>query len=323
MAYPWENWVLEQTRARDITAVETVQSLWGGYGELLRVSLEAGPAESVILKRVAPPPIDRESESDQRKRRSYQVERNWYREGASHCDEQCRVAHCWGEASDGEGSLLLLEDLGCSGFLPYRNPGIHRLRSGLGWLAHFHARFLGKIPKGLWERGSYWHLGTRREQWRDTPPGPLKEHAEKLDACLRTAQFQTLLHGDPKPPNFCWRDNHPAAVDFQYVGAGCGIRDVSLYISRCLTERSMRECDKWLDYYFGELRSALECLNRGQFATAVEADWRPRFPAAWADYARFCAGWSPGYRADEFTMLMLERALGPGVLYPAENRPTC
>ena len=175
------DWILKQTGSRAVREVSLVQQLWNGYGELLRVSLEGGPLGSVIVKKVVPPRHLSDSLSDIRKKRSYEVERAWYQEGAQLCDDHCRVARLLGLQIDGENSLMLLEDLCDSGFFPDRQPGPERVRSGLAWFASFHARFLERIPDGLWEQGSYWHLDTRQEEWKRMPPGPLKDHAVDLD----------------------------------------------------------------------------------------------------------------------------------------------
>lgn len=309
MQFPWQSWVLEKTDANDLGEVSLVQGLWGGYGQLLRVSLLGGQRKSAILKYVVCPTEDGQTESDRRKRRSYEVERAWYRNGAPHCRESCRVAHLLAEATYREGSLLLLEDLNEAGYQPTRQPSLEQLRSALEWLARFHVIFLDLEPQGLWEQGSYWHLDTRREEWNRSPSGPLTNQAEKLHNCMQASKFKTVLHGDPKAPNFCWKGSHPAAVDFQYVGRGCGIRDVCLLVSRCMERHTLDEANRWLAVYFTALKGALETRDRADIFAELEADWRGRFPVAWADYARFCVGWSPGYRPDRFTLEMLERAL--------------
>jgi hypothetical protein len=288
MAFDWVSWVLSCVGGDALLESTLLHNLWGGYGELRRLRL-SGPIGSVILKRVVPPELADGSVSDARKRRSYVVERNWYLQGSRRCDQHCRVAHCYAA----EPSLLLLEDLDAAGFRPGRPP---QIRAGLHWLAHFHSRFLGQSETGLWEQGCYWHLETRRDEWDRMPAGPLKDAAATLDARLRGARYQTLVHGDAKPANFCWHpDGNAAAVDFQYVGPGCGIRDVAYFLDCCLGYNG-REEDAlgWLDVYFTCLREAMLADGHTD-AVPLELEWRSLFPVAWADFCRFEQGWgAPG-----------------------------
>ena len=306
---PLTPWILSQTGARAVIDSTLVQELWNGYGELLRIRLDGGRCESVILKRVVPPADVEDSISDRRKRRSYEVERAWYQHGAPLCDDSCRVALCLGVCP--QRSLLLLEDLRHSGFKTSPDPTTEQVESGLAWLASFHSRFLRESPTGLWEQGSYWHFQTRKLEWGEMEPGIHKEHAALFDKALRSTKFRTVVHGDPKPPNFCWNDRQrAAAVDFQYVGSGCGIRDVALFLDRglgrlrCRTEESV-----WLDRYFSLLQKALQKDEKDLDFQALQTDWRARFPVAWSDYARFALGWSKSYRPDDYTVELAKRAL--------------
>lgn len=306
-AFDRVGWVLSHTGARAVTQTRRLQSLWGGYGELLRLHLAGGPVASVILKQVIPPEGVQESVADRRKRRSYEVEQAWYLDGARRCDSECRVASCYAA----ESSLLLLEDLQNAGFHPGRPPLGEQVRAGLHWLANFHARFLGPPPPGLWDQGSYWHLETRREEWLRMPPGSLKDAAAPLDELLRGARYQTLLHGDSKPANFCWNDQGQAsAVDFQYVGPGCGIRDTAYFLDCCLGESGCEsQADDWLDYYFTVLRQAIEQQGHSIDLSELEREWRSLFPVAWSDFCRFEQGWRGPSPLGRFSQRQLARAL--------------
>jgi Phosphotransferase enzyme family len=309
--FDWTSWVLSQTRARALVETTLVQTLWGGYGELLRLSLAGGPVSSVILKKVAPPQGVEETISDRRKRRSYAVEQAWYTDAARCCDEDCRVAKCYGIEKAGDASFLLLEDLNSAGFYPVGEVSAAQTQAGLSWLAHFHARFLGVEPVGLWEQGTYWHLDTRQKEWEIMPSGCLKDQARALDSALQGARFQTLVHGDAKTPNFCWNSQGTAAaVDFQYIGGGCGIRDVALFLNRALGKSGCASEDtRWLDVYFGILRQALGREGHGLIAEDLEREWRSLFPVAWSDYRRFIQGWGGPAQLDPYSVRQLERAL--------------
>lgn len=291
--------MLAQTGATAITDSLLLQNLWGGYGELRRLHLQDRP--SVILKCVQPPVHQRASLSDRRKRRSYEVEQAWYQGPAAH--SRARLAACYGAENLGETRLLLLEDLGHSGFSPGRPP---QIRAGLRWLAQFHAGFLAVRPVGLWEQGSYWHLDTRQEEFQRMPAGVLKEAARGIDQLLKKARYQTLIHGDSKPANFLWKNSEEAAaVDFQYVGVGCGIRDVAYFLDCCLSYNgSQKQAESWLDFYFHELHQQPVDLPDG-----LESEWRQLFPVAWTDYARFMQGWGRSGPLDAYTREQLGQTL--------------
>jgi hypothetical protein len=306
-------WVLRQTGAHAVLESTVLQNLWGGYGQLLRLSLRGGSARSAIVKRVIPPTGPKESASDLRKRRSYEVEQAWYRESAGNCHGQCRVAACLAIEQVQETSLLLLEDLGAAGFHPCRPPTRDHIRAGLRWLAHFHSRFLGTTPRGLWSQGTYWHLDTRQEEWQRMPDGVLKDAARALDARLKAARYQTVLHGDSKPANFCWgQQGGAAAVDFQYVGPGCGIRDVAYFLDSCLGEAGCQRggAQEGLEVYFAALRQALRQDGHDALGDALETEWRTLFPVAWSDFYRFYLGWSGRpLELGPYTQSQLDKAL--------------
>lgn len=307
----WVEWVLAQTGSQALDDCALLQSLWGGYGELLRVSVVGGERSSVILKMVVPPGTGVDTVSDRRKRRSYEVEQWWYHHWAARCDDRCRVARCLGLQQLDGSSLLLLEDLECAGFHPSRPPRTEHVRAGLVWLAHFHARFLGERPEGLWEQGNYWHLDTRPEEWDRMPSGGLKEQSASLDRRLKAARFQTLLHGDSKPANFCWHsDGTAAAVDFQYVGGGCGIRDVAYFLDSCLGETGCEsQGEEWLRLYFSTLRQALRRAEHNVDPDELEQEWRALFPVAWADFCRFEQGWRRPTTLGPYSQRQVELAL--------------
>jgi hypothetical protein len=305
------DWVVAQTGAQSVVETELLQNLWSGYGQLLRLRLHGGEQASVILKRVNPPESHRESVSDTRKRRSYAVEQAWYKDLARSCDRHCRVAGQIASHQHGDGSLLLLEDLRCAGFYPLRPPGQAQVRAGLSWLAHFHARFLGTRPKELWEQGSYWHLDTRQQEWQAMESGCLKDIAESLDWRLKRSHYQSLVHGDAKPANFLWHENgEAAAVDFQYIGPGCGIRDVAYFLDCCLGESGCQsQAEGWLDFYFEVLTKALHQNGHGHQAARLEHEWRLLFPIAWCDYCRFWQGWGRPTPLGPYSQEMLRLAL--------------
>ena len=199
---------------------------------------------------------------------------------------------------------MVLEDLDASGFAG-RRTGVSldlestvELDACLSWLATFHATFMGTRPEGLWDTGTYWHLATRPDEFDALEDGPLKAAAMVIDRRLATSPFLTFVHGDAKLANFCFAADgrRAAAVDFQYVGGGCGMKDVAYLISSCLDEDdSERMAPDLLDRYFALLGEALARAAKALDFAALEEDWRALYPVARTDFYRFLQGWSPGH----------------------------
>ena len=302
--------VLRSTGAETISSTEVVQSLWSGYGQIVRCHLTGGAFPSVVLKHVRWPEERghkygwASDHSHQRKLKSYRVETAWYERYAERCLDGCRVPNCLAVEHRPDGVLLLLEDLNAAGFAGRRRSVSDvEVDACLSWLANFHATFMGEQPDELWTVGTYWHLATRPDELEALEDSPLKAAASELDRRLSGNPFQTFVHGDAKLANFCFSTDgrDAAAVDFQYVGGGCGMKDVAYFISSCFNED---ECERresaLLDRYFELLREALECLGKtidGQLidCQALEANWRELYPVAWTDFFRFLQGWSPGH----------------------------
>ena len=295
--------VREATGASRIADARTVQRLWSGYGRILRCRLEGGRHDSVIVKHVRWPDDARHPRgwssdfAHARKVRSYEVETTWYAEWAKRCTDACRVPHCLLETARGSEVFIVLEDLDAAGF-DGRRGRVSRAEIDrcLRWLAHFHATFLGAVPDGLWPVGTYWHLATRPDELAIMPDGPLKDAAPILDARLSATAFPTLVHGDAKLANFCFADDAVAAVDFQYVGGGCGMKDVAYFLSSCLDEDECEALESsLLDTYFASLREAVGVAGADVDFDALQAQWRALYPVAWTDFLRFLQGWSPGH----------------------------
>lgn len=297
--------ILSATGAEDLLPGDTIQSLWSGYGSIDRYGLIGSELDTVVVKHVRPPDQCRHprgwnsDRSHLRKLRSYQVETAWYEQWAPLCDDHCRIPHCLALEHHEDEVLMVLEDLDSSGY-PARRDHLSEgeMSRCLSWLAHFHARFMGESPRGLWETGTYWHLATRPDELAAMEEGELKQAAAVLDRTLNDTPFQTFVHGDAKLANFCFSadGSQVAAVDFQYVGGGCGMKDVAYFISSCLDEA---ECERQestlLDDYFNALKQALTRYQPQIDVAAVEAAWRPLYSVAWTDFYRFLKGWSPGH----------------------------
>ena len=296
--------LLQSTGASSMRVEEEIQELWSGYGKILRVVLEGAEQPSVVVKWVQLQEAARHPRGwnsnvgHLRKVRSYEVETAWYRDWSGSCGSRCRVPQLLAEDTTEDAVLLVLEDLDAAGFAHrHRSLRWDQVEDCLAWLAYFHATFLGREPTGLWPVGTYWHLATRSEELAALEDASLREAASAIDEKLSQVHFQTFVHGDAKLANFCFgADGAVAAVDFQYVGGGCGMKDVAYFVGSCLDERTSeaREADL-LDAYFGSLRQALSELRDDVDFRDVEAEWRELYPVAWADFHRFLKGWSPGH----------------------------
>uniref|UniRef100_A0A3B3QCD9 Protein kinase-like domain containing n=1 Tax=Paramormyrops kingsleyae TaxID=1676925 RepID=A0A3B3QCD9_9TELE len=296
----YQDLILKATGAEALRVGRKIQTLWSGYGQIVRVHLQGADRPSVVVKHVvfpqdSAPPGGWDTElSHLRKVKSYQVETHWYHHYST--GEDCRIPACFAARSYGDELLIVLEDLDVAGFDQRRSRVTDaEARLCLHWLAHFHARFLGMDPKGLWPTGTYWHLETRPDELEAMADEELKAAAGKIDKVLAKCQFKTIVHGDAKLANFCFSGDGTdvAAVDFQYVGGGCGMKDVAYFLGSCLNER---ECEQQvpplLDYYFMELRAV---LGEGVDVAGLEAEWREMFAFAWTDFHRFLLGWMPGH----------------------------
>ncbi len=310
--------LLSCTATDKILSIASVQELWSGYGEIQRIVLEQyGP---VIVKFIEwPNTFDHprgwaSNISHDRKVKSYNIEVNFYQD-FSPCAQNCRIPQYLGAQATPNGIVLALEDLDNQGF-PIRRTSVnkHEIKACLSWLANFHASFLGAVPIKLWETGTYWHLATRPDELEALSDTTLKNAAPLLDQALKDSP-QTIVHGDAKLANFCFGENGNtvSAVDFQYTGAGCGMKDLAYFVGSCLDESACEQNEKWiLDFYFIELRSALnktQAKNKDEM-DHIENSWRDLYPVAWADFHRFLKGWSPGHwKINSYSERMCRKAI--------------
>ena len=299
----------------DVQFIEQIQSLWSGYGLLFRARV--GEA-SVVVKWISPTSEIHHPRglvgdfAHQRKLRSYEVERRFYAEQSGALQSASPIPEYLGSHSWGDSSVLVLSDLQCAGFAANRGEisrsGIHAC---LQWLAAFHSHFLGRSVPNVWEVGTYWHLDTRPQELAATRELRLKDSASEFDHRLTSAQFQTVVHGDAKVANFCFTSDESAvaAVDFQYVGGGVGIKDVAYLLSSCLSEDELVDHEAvLLEHYFMSLDRYL--ASRSISSAPVIREWRWLYPIAWADFARFLSGWAPSHwKLHGYTERQVDEAL--------------
>lgn len=296
---------------------QLIQTLWSGYGQLVRLEFEQ---KSVIIKHVKLPKNTSHPKgwntnlSHERKQYSYEVEVNWYENFTQIQDENCMMAKGLKTYQNDEEYLIVMEDLRTLGFeCVIENAIKEHLISALSWLANFHAKFLGVKSQKLWEVGTYWHLDTRPDELKALDDKELKRSATQLDDVLKNAKFQTLVHGDAKLANFCFNKQGTscATVDFQYVGKGCGMKDVILFISSSVEPNKCASMQDWLlEVYFDALKKAINYYHPTIDASLVCKEYEKMFSIAWADFQRFIKGWSPKHhKINDYTESLTKKTL--------------
>lgn len=301
--YPWLEYLVEKWQ-KPLTLTQVIQPLWSNCGVLCRIS---DNRKSYVAKYIAVPDSMQHpkgwngSASQQRKLMSYQVEKHFYQFYARQTDKFCQVPQLLEVVELHNTQLLVMEDLQTTGFSQSKTAitEIKELNTVIRWLAYFHMRFLAVGHQHLWAQGCYWHLDTRQEEHQAMVDGELKQKAVAIDKCLANAQYQTLLHGDAKLANFCFSDDNSnvAGIDFQYTGAGVGVKDLMILLSSSLDGQALlAKADMCLDYYFQQLKLAHQHYQRDVEFSLLEAEWRKLWPYTWADYHRFLEGWSPGHQ---------------------------
>ncbi len=305
MSTGFEKYLLDVTNASDCTEVLKIQSLWSGYGKISRYELQNSTFQTVVVKSIKLNELTNHprgwntATSHNRKVRSYEVETHWYTHWNHRCNDSCRVPHFVGSYSEGRNQWIILEDL--NHLFPVRKiqVSVSEVKLCLKWLANFHALFLNHKPEGLWPIGTYWHLETRPDEFNQLQNLDLKAKAHKLDRMLNDCTFQTIVHGDAKLANFCFSGDGTsvAGVDFQYVGGGCGMKDVVYLIGSCF---SSDECELYehelLEFYFSELQKAVAAQSMEIEFAALEMEWRNLYPIAVTDFTRFMLGWMPTHQ---------------------------
>lgn len=310
--------LLESTGAKHLLEQEEIQSLWSGYGTIFRQHLSGGVHNSVVVKHIRLPSQNNHprgwntSISHDRKVNSYKVETEFYTQFCTATNTNFVLPKCLVFAQENDETFVVLEDLNEIGF-PERLTSVNwkNIEMCIQWLAQFHAHYLHTKPKGLWEVGTYWHLATRPDELEVLEDLGLKANAHKIDEILNSCKYQTLVHGDAKLANFCFSEDglKVAAVDFQYVGGGCGMKDLAYFIGSCLYEEDCEDNEEQiLDFYFKELR---KCLGDSIDANELEREWRSMYPIAWTDFHRFLKGWSPGHwKINSYSERIAEEVIG-------------
>jgi len=309
--------IVQELDLGELTHIETIQTLWSGYGELVRLYCTK---QNIIVKHIKLPKLSNHPKgwntnlSHKRKLHSYQVEVKWYENFTKETNDRFRIPQglkCFGSQNEW---LIVMEDLATVG-LKYttEDASKNHLRSSLSWLANFHAYYMGKRSWFLWDIGTYWHLDTRPDELNALEDMELKDIAKKIDTILNSTRYQTIVHGDAKLANFCFNEDGSqcAAVDFQYVGHGCGIKDVIYFMSSSIEPEDCKKMQGWiLDTYFEALKEAMEYYRSPFLFKDVEKEYKEMFYFAWADFLRFLKGWSSEhYKINQYSEDIKKEAL--------------
>lgn len=316
MSTNFKKHLLSLTSSSSCEFIEEIQSLWGGYGNISRYKLVDSSLKTVVVKCISllqPSIHPRGWNSDlshSRKVKSYEIETEWYKSWANKCNNDCTVPLYLGSLSSENERWIVMEDIDFNYPSRKNELKLSEVRVCLKWLANFHGTFLNSKPKGLWEIGTYWNLSTRPEEFAKIESKELKSKAHLIDQKLNNCLYKTIVHGDAKLANFCFSKNGKkvAAVDFQYVGGGCGMKDVAYFIGSCLSEIECREYEKeLLNFYFSELEKGIKTnVNFKE----LEYEWRGMYLLAVADFSRFLIGWMPEHnKLNNYSLGILKSVL--------------
>jgi hypothetical protein len=315
----FKKYLLKQTESSSCQEYELIQSLWSGYGKISRYKLGSSSYETVVVKHIALskiPTHPRGWNTDfghQRKVKSYKVETNWYEQWSELFDDSCRIPKFIGSFSEGADIWIILEDLNHHFPLRKEHINLSEIKVCLEWLANFHATFLYKKPEGLWEIGTYWNLATRPEEFEKIEHAELKTKANLIDETLNECQYQTIIHGDAKLANFCFSEDGQkvSAVDFQYTGGGCGMKDVAYFLGSCLSNSELEEhTNNLINHYFSTLQIVVKQKQAQIDYQKLEQEWRKMYPYACADFTRFLLGWMPKHqKINSYSLKQVELVL--------------
>lgn len=300
-----------------LNSVENIQTLWSGYGKIVRLIFDKN---SIIVKHIKLPKPSSHPRgwntdfSHKRKLKSYEVEVNFYQYFAQNIDKNCPVPKGYKTFKNQNEWLIVMEDLASIGFTKTTNyVKKSHLLSCIKYLANFHSKYMNVKTDLLWEIGTYWHLDTRPDELKKLENYDLKKYAKKIDKILNNAKYQTIVHGDAKLANFCFNEDGTlcAAVDFQYVGHGCGIKDLAYFMSSAVEPKFCQDMESWiLDVYFRELKKALKIYQPQIDCDEIQKEWKKLFYIAWADFNRFIEGWNSNhFKINDYTNNLTKKAL--------------
>lgn len=120
MKQEYKDLILQTCGASSLRVGAKIQTLWSGYGEIVRLHLEGCDRRSVIVKHIKFPEESKHPRgwntdcSHRRKVKSYEVETNWYQNYSA--NQSCRIPVSLATCSHGDEMLIVLEDLDVAGY---------------------------------------------------------------------------------------------------------------------------------------------------------------------------------------------------------------
>ncbi|PCK32687.1 kinase [Pseudoalteromonas piscicida] len=293
------------------------QQLWSGCGDMLFINHDVG---KLAIKRTKVPEqlehkrIEQSMTAMQRKRRSYEVERHFYKYHACELIPPCNTASYLGEGGVNDMNYIVFRDFSSQGFEQVDTPTETQILAVIGWLAKFHAHFLQSPTEHVWEQGNYWNLDTRPDEFARMQAGSIKQAASLFSNKIKQSRWQTWVHGDAKIANFAFHDDQALGFDFQYVGKGVGVSDLMLFITSILDEQAqLLHADEYLKLYLDMLR--IELLGKVASIDIAQllSEWESLWPVVWADFYRFLLGWKPDHaKINDYMKFQTEIALQQG-----------
>ncbi|KAF7800298.1 hypothetical protein EIP86_011546 [Pleurotus ostreatoroseus] len=268
---------------------------------------------------------------------SYDIERWFYLHLASSLPPHVKIARAYPSDNDMAHNLLL-EDLSVE--FPYSASGSMDQDATicvLNWLAGFHGTYFqahrhpegvvpivpaprawreGSTTCGVWQRGTYFYLETRREELEETDR---EEYAwlfpwiEKVnDAIEREIQrYGTIVHGDVKSANIVFNRRPSrtgkkayqavtdgsiplrcALYDFQYVGLGLPALDLVYFLGMSVSPSLLSPSSEkeLLQVYHASLQRCLTDQGTSHESYAFNIFWH-HWELAIVDWYRFMTGW--------------------------------
>eukprot|EP01134_Creolimax_fragrantissima_P004035 CFRG4035T1 len=288
---------------------DLVQTLWAGYGKVLRYEkciLEDGAVVSVIIKYISPPSMAADSVGHKRKTMSYDNEMSFYKNLRTTLFKESTPGHChiprsYCLARNGTSRTFVMEDM-CTRFPRSVSKGMDFMtaRTALRWLAKFHGTLWTKTAEaqncGISSTGSYWHLDTRMNELEKIEDDRILNSARLVDHWLKSSPFRTLIHGDFKAENLLFNNamTECAAVDFQYCGVDIPMRDVAYLLQHSCSPTTMKREKELLEFYYSHLMRFLNEVDLMQ-GTAEKFTFQAmtdQYAVAVTDFYRFTCGWN-------------------------------